>query len=115
MDTAGRDCLDERHQNFKNNCLKFGKGWLITALPIHRCLPGNISYFINGIKASKEDTEELDPMQVRPAAVLKGAVAVRKYKSDGRNGVLEIALKTRYALASFNVERTMFFPPGTPE
>lgn len=51
-------------------------------------------FILNGKKISYEEMNRINPSHIKSISVLKDKAAVEKYGSDGKNGVVEISLKT---------------------
>ena len=60
-----------------------------------RGVPENILYVVDGIVQEKLDPTTIDPRKIESMSVYKGEAAIKKYGEKGKNGVIEITLKSK--------------------
>ena len=56
---------------------------------------GKLLFVVDGKIMKKENTQKLDPNNIKSITVLKGAKAIKKYGRKGKNGVIEITSKKK--------------------
>jgi N-acetylmuramoyl-L-alanine amidase len=67
-------------------------GIQITA--VHNQIPGESLYIVDGKERPSSEVKSIPPAHIESINVLKGESAVKKYGDKGKNGVIEITLKS---------------------
>ena len=55
----------------------------------------NPSYYLDGVKINEKEMKDISINGIASINVLKGEQAIKKYREDGKNGVVEIILKDK--------------------
>jgi len=68
-------------------------------------------YFIGGVEKTKDEFEKIDSNSIESVNVLKGDYAVKKYGEKGRDGVIEVKLKTDFGVNDLNKDEKKVSKP----
>jgi TonB family protein len=69
----------------------------VIEVTLKKSIPNDVLYIIDGVEATKEKFDQIDPKKIEAVNVLKDASATTKYGDKGKNGVVEIFLKKNAA------------------
>jgi len=70
------------------------KSKVISSSVIEKTTKPDPIYFVNGKEIPKDEMNTISPNTIQSISVLKGETALNKYSVKGKNGVVEILLKT---------------------
>jgi hypothetical protein len=87
-------------------------GIQITA--VHNQIPGESLYIVDGKERPSSEVKSIPPAHIESINVLKGESAVKKYGDKGKNGVIEITLKSDAASQFLPGTEKVFTQTETP-